>query len=419
MTQANPYETAKQTISQAADMINLEPWIRKSLLNIHREIKVSFPVEMDDGRIEVFTGYRVQHNHMMGPFKGGIRYHWDVNIDEVRALATWMTIKTSVAGLPLGGGKGGVICNPKEMSEAELERMTRGFTRRIAPLIGPKIDIPAPDVYTNPKVMGWIADEYLKCCSDNGVAVVTGKPLDKGGSEGRVEATGRGGLYVLQSYLSKNGDNIKGKRIVLQGLGNAGSVFARLAEEAGAKIIAVSDSKGGIKNQEGLDIQKVIRHKAKNMTVCDYSEGLNCTNEDILEMECDILVPAAMENVISRSNAEKIKAGIILELANGPLTSSADKLLEKKGVTIIPDVLANVGGVTVSYFEWKQNLDKEHWSEKEVNTRLKQILEDNTQKVFETAEKHKVGLRLGAYLLSIERIRKKAKQELDPNHTYW
>ncbi|MBU1704220.1 MAG: Glu/Leu/Phe/Val dehydrogenase [Nanoarchaeota archaeon] len=345
MTQPNPHEAAKETINQVADILKLDDWVRESLLNTHREIKVSFPVEMDDGTVKVFTGYRVQHNHMMGPFKGGIRYHWDVNLDEVRALATWMTIKTSVLDLPLGGGKGGVICNPKEMSKKELDKMTRGFARRIAPVIGPLVDIPAPDVYTTAEIMGWIADEYSRCSGKKSPGVITGKSIKDGGSEGRVEATGRGGLFVLQKYLKEIGDNLKGKTIAIQGFGNAGSIFARLAFESGAKIIAVSDSSGAIINEQGLDILAVIKHKEKTRKVGDFPGARNSSNESILEMKCDVLVPAALENVIVRENASKIKAKLILELANGPVSSAGQKALEKKGTVVIPDVLANAGGV--------------------------------------------------------------------------
>ncbi|MFH2027541.1 MAG: Glu/Leu/Phe/Val dehydrogenase [Nanoarchaeota archaeon] len=423
MTQTNPYENAQQVINKAADILKLEPWVREALLSTHRELKVTFPVKMDDGSVKNFTGYRIQHNHMMGPFKGGIRYHWNVNLDEVRALATWMTIKCSVVNIPLGGGKGGVVCNPKDMSEAELERMTRGFVRRIAPLIGPHIDIPAPDVYTNAKIMGWIADEYGKCLAKPPLAVVTGKPLDKGGSEGRHEATALGGFYVLNKIIEKGYlkgvDSIKGKSVVVQGFGNAGSIFAVFVHEAGAKVIAVSDSKGAIFNENGLDIPAVIKHKEKNGSVMDFVGSANTTNESILELECDILVPAALENVITMENADKIKTKAILELANGPVTTSADNLLAKKGILVIPDVLANAGGVTVSYFEWKQNLAEEHWSKEEVNKKLKEIMDENTVLVMETAKKHKVSPRLGAYVLSISRIAEKADHELSDDSCFY
>ena len=420
MTQTNPYENAKELINEAADKLKLQPWIKEALLMTHRELHVSFPVEMDDGSIKVFQGYRVQHNHMRGPFKGGIRYHWNVNLDEIRALATWMTIKCAVVNIPMGGGKGGVICNPKDMSEKELEEMTRGFIRRIAPIIGPQMDIPAPDVYTNAKVMSWIVDEYGKCMKKKELAVVTGKPLELGGSEGRSEATGLGGLFVLKQVLKEGYvpglDSLKDKKIVVQGMGNVGGTFAKLAHEVGAKVIAVSDSKGAIINEDGLDVPTVIEHKKKTGCVVDCKSARNTTNEEILELDCDILVPAALENVITMENVNKIKAKMILELGNGPVTPNADKALYKKGITVIPDVLANAGGVTVSYFEWKQNLANEHWTKEEVNKKLEKIMKENASLVLETAKKHKVRTRLGAYILAIKRIAEKAKSELSKDH---
>ncbi len=421
MTQSSPYESAKVIIDLAADKLSLEPWIEKFLLMTHRELKVTFPIEMDDGRVKIFTGFRIQHNHMMGPFKGGIRYHWNLDLDEVRALATWMTIKCSVVNVPFGGAKGGVVCNPKDMSEAELERMTRGFVQRIAPLIGPKIDIPAPDVYTNAEVMQWIFEEYSKIVGKKTPAVVTGKPIEIGGSEGREEATAKGGLFVLKEVIRQKYvdglDTLKGKKIVVQGFGNAGATFAGFIHEEGAKVIAVSDSKGAIMNKDGLDIPKVIEHKRKNGCVSDCSDATNATNEDILGLNCDILVPAAFENVITMENVNEIKAKLILELANGPISSTADKILYlEKGVVIIPDVLANAGGVTVSYYEWKQNLEDQHWSGEEVNKKLKKQMAENTALVIKEAKKYDTSLRIGAYILSISRIVEKAKTELDKDH---
>ena len=420
MAKTNPYEDAKEMINEAADKIKLEPWIRESLLATHRELQVTFPIKMDNGAIKNFTGFRIQHNHMMGHFKGGIRYHWNVNLDEMRALAAWMTIKCGVVNIPFGGAKGGVICNPKDMSEKELEKMTKAFVRRILPIIGPGIDIPAPDVYTNAKVMGWILDEYSRCMGKKELAAVTGKPIKMGGSEGREEATAKGGLFVLNEIIKeryiKGLDSLKNKKIVVQGFGNVGMQFAKFAYEEGAKIIAVSDSKGAIVNKNGLDIPKVIRHKGKTRCVSDCSGAANTTNEGILELDCDILVPAALENVITMENANKIKAKVILELANGPVSISADRVLSKKGAVLIPDVLANAGGVAVSYFEWKQNLASEHWSKEEVNKKLEKIMKENTALVIKTAKKHKASLRLAAYIMSISRIAKKAKKELDENH---
>lgn len=420
MAKTNPYENAKELINEAADKINLETWIKESLLNIHRELHVTFPVEMDDSTIKIFNGFRVQHNHMRGPFKGGIRYHWDVNLDEIRTLATLMTIKCGVVDIPLGGAKGGVICNPKDMSEKELENMTRGFVQRIAPIIGSQIDIVAPDVYTNAKVMGWMVDEYNKCSGKKELAVVTGKPLDLGGSEGREEATGLGGLFVLKQVIKekyvKGLDSLKDKTVVVQGMGNVGATFAKFIHKEGAKVIAVSDSKGAIINKNSLDIPKIIEHKKKTGCVLDCKGAENTTNEDILELDCDILVPAALENVITIENVDRIKSKLILEMGNGPISASADKVLYKKGITVIPDVLANAGGVTVSYFEWMQNLDDEHWSKEEVNKKLEKIMNENTSLVLETAKKYNVRPRLGAYILSLSRITQKAKEELEDDH---
>lgn len=421
MTQTNPHENAKELINEAADKLKLEPWIREALLMVHKELKVTFPVKMDDCSIKVFTGFRIQHNHMRGPFKGGIRYHWDVNLDEVRALATWMTIKCAVVDIPMGGGKGGVVCNPKDMSQGELERMTKAFVRRISPLIGPQKDIPAPDVYTNSTVMKWFVEEYEKCTGKRQLGVVTGKPIDMGGSEGRDKATAKGGLFALREVVRQKYvdglESLEGKKVVVQGFGNAGMNFAEFMHCEGAKVIAVSDSKGAIFNDEGLDIPHVIEHKQKKGCVTDFSGAVNTTNSDILEMECDILVPAALENAITMENADRVKAKLILELANGPISLGADKVLYKKGIVAIPDVLANAGGVTVSYFEWKQNLSDEHWSLEDVNAKLEKIMNENTSKVISTAKKYNVSTRLGAYILGISRITDKADHELSDEHS--
>jgi len=419
MTQINPHENAKETINKVADIIDLEPWIREALLTTHRELKVTFPIEMDDGSVKNFTGFRIQHNHMRGPFKGGIRYHWNVNLDEVRALATWMTIKCAVVDVPLGGGKGGVICNPKDMSQTELEKMTRGFIRRIAPIIGPHEDIPAPDVYTNATVMGWMVDEYSKCAGKKVLGVVTGKPLDQGGAAGRNESTARGGLFSLQEIVKNKYfgmETLEGKKVAIQGFGNAGSIFATLVSTVGAKVIAVSDSKGAIMNPEGLDVAAVIEYKKNNGSLSDCPGAENCTNENVLEMECDILVPAALENAITRENVNDVKAKLLLELANGPVSAAADNILYEKGIIVVPDVLANAGGVTGSYFEWKQNISNETWTEDEFNLKLKEIMNENTVKVVETAKEHNVSLRLGAYILGIKRIAEKANSELNLDH---
>ena len=413
----NVYENAKFVVKKAAGLINLEPWITEILLAPQREVHVAFPVRMDDSSIRIFQGYRVQHNNARGPYKGGIRYHWNVDLNEVRALATWMTIKCAVAGIPLGGGKGGVICDPKEhdgvkaLSKNELERMTRAFTRAIADNIGPEKDIPAPDVYTNSEIMGWVADEYAKVCNkkiEEVYGVVTGKAVENGGSLGRDKATARGGQFVLRECIKagcSSVKNLENAKVAVQGFGNAGSNFAKLVHSQDkCKIIAVSDSTGGIYNPNGLDPDDVLKHKEKTGSVCAYRGAHDITNHGLLELECDILVPAALENVITKENCGEIKSKIILELANGPVTPEADDVLFKKGIIILPDILANAGGVTVSCYEWQQNLKKEHWSAEKVDMMLEETMRTNAKQVLETAKKHKVNNRLGAYVLAIGRI---------------
>ena len=405
-----PYENAKKVINKVAEIVNLDEFVKQRLLNPQREIKVCFPVEMDDGSVKVFTGYRVQHNNARGPYKGGIRYHWDVDLDEVRALSTWMSIKCAVVNIPLGGGKGAVACNPREMSRGELERMTRGFAKSLSPNIGPQKDIPAPDVYTNSEVMGWIVDEYAKVTGkdvNDVLGVVTGKSIEKGGSLGREKATARGGQFALRETVERGFSDIstlKNARIVIQGFGNAGSNFAGLIKEDEAKVIAVSDSKTGIYNEEGLDVEKVISYKKENGSLENYPEAKQITNKEILELDCDILVPSALQNVITKDNAGDVKARIIVELANGPLTSEADDILFDKGVVVIPDVLANAGGVTVSSYEWEQNLKKEKWTAEKVDSMLENTMKENSLKVLETAKEFNVNNRLAAYIVAINRI---------------
>lgn len=406
----NPFDSAKEIIRYTAKKVQMEDWITEILLHPERELSVSFPVKMDNGEMKIFTGYRVQHNNARGPYKGGIRYHWKVNMDEVRALATWMTIKCAILNLPLGGGKGGVICNPKEMSEGELERMTRAFTRKIAPIIGPDKDIPAPDVYTNAQIMGWIVDEYSKIVGKRTPAIVTGKSIKDGGSLGRDEATARGGQFCLRAAVEKGYikgvEKLKDAKIVIQGYGNAGSVFAKLIEQDKCKIIAVSDSKGGIYDPNGLDAKDVLAYKEANPkeTVIGYKNSKQISNEELLELECDVLVPAALENVIKKENAANIKAKVIVELANGPTTPEADEILYKKGVIVLPDVLANAGGVTVSFYEWQQNLADEKWTAEKVDKKLEDVMRENTFLVLERAKKYNVNNRIGAYILSMERL---------------
>jgi len=399
------------TIRNAAKVMNLEPWITEIIVHPEREVSVTFPVRMDDDSVKMFRGYRVQHSSVRGPHKGGIRYHWGVNIHEVRALSTWMTIKNATVNIPMGGGKGGVICNPKEMSEAELERMTRGFISKISPNIGPTKDIPAPDVYTNSKIMGWMVDEYANStglAKADVLGVVTGKALGEGGSLGRAEATARGGQFVLREAVKTKSvplSTLKNATVVVQGFGNAGATVARLLHEKdGSRIIAVSDSKGGIYCESGLDPDRVMEFKETNGSVVGFPGTKEIKNGDLLEIECDVLVPSALENVITDENVDKIKAKVVLELANGPTTPEADKVLFKKGTIVIPDILANAGGVTVSYFEWDQNTQDRYFGEKEVDIKLQEIMETNAAEVFKTAKSYKVNNRIGAYVLAMSRL---------------
>lgn len=425
MRKINPYESVQTIIRKTAEIMRLEEWITAFLLRPQREINASFLVEMDDGSVRIFQGYRVQHNNALGPYKGGIRYHWDVDLDEVRALAMWMSIKCATVSLPLGGGKGGVACYPREhgsipaMSEGELERMTRAFTRIIAPNIGPDKDIPAPDVYTDSKVMGWIVDEYAKAVGkpiNEVLGVVTGKALDNGGSLGRNEATARGGQFVLREAVEKAYaplENLKGARVAVQGYGNAGSNFAGLIHEHdGCKIVAVSDSKGGIYNPQGLNPQDVLKYKRSSpkKTVVGYPNAEVITNQQLLELECDILAPSALENVITDENADRIKSKVVVELANGPTTPDADNILFVKGILVLPDVLANAGGVTVSCYEWQQNLAHEKWSAEKVDGMLEDTMRTNTSRVLETAREYSVNPRIGAYVLAMGRITRKLRR---------
>ncbi len=406
---ANPFQNAQKQLKKAADVINLEPNVLEVLKTPKRILQVSIPVRMDDGNVKVFEGYRVQHNDARGPFKGGIRFHPKTNLNEVKALAFWMAIKCAVAGIPMGGGKGGVTVDPKKLSQGELERLSRGFAEAFKDFIGPEKDIPAPDVYTNPQIMAWIADEFSRIKGHNVPGVVTGKPLEVGGSEGRGSATAQGGFYVLSKAVKNLKIDPEKSTMAIQGFGNAGSIMADLASKAGYKVVAVSDSKGGIYNPQGLDIKKVIEYKKEQGTVSDFYGAQNITNKKILELPCDILVPAALENAIDKNNAGRVKAKIVLELANGPLTPEADEKLFKKGVLVIPDVLANAGGVTVSYFEWVQNLANYYWTEREVLEKLKPIMVKGFSNIWAIKEKYNVDMRTAAFILAIERIGKAMK----------
>jgi glutamate dehydrogenase (NAD(P)+) len=398
------FDVAVEQFNIAADVIGLDDDMRRILSVCKREFTVNFPVEMDDGSVQVFTGHRVHHNSGPGPTKGGIRYHPDVTVEEVKALAMWMTWKCAVVGLPYGGAKGGVQCNPKLMSLNELQNLTRRFTSEISMLIGPNRDIPAPDVNTNPQIMAWVMDTYSMHHGYSIPGVVTGKPLILGGSEGRSEATGRGCVFAIEEAAPKLRLNVHASTVVVQGFGNAGSVAARLLHEMGAKVVGVSDSTGGIHNRTGLDIPAVIEHKAKTGTVVGFPEAENLTNEDLLELPCDILIPAALEEVITERNAANLKARLIAEAANGPTTPEADRILFDRGVTVIPDILANAGGVTVSYFEWVQALQAFPWTEPEVNERLHRIMSRAFKAVYETSQRYGVHMRTAALALAIQRV---------------
>ncbi len=400
----NPYQIALQQFERAARYVPMKKGIYEMLRRPKRELTVSFPVRMDDGSVEIFTGYRVQHHDVRGPFKGGIRYHPNVTLDEVRALAMWMTWKTAVVNIPYGGAKGGIVCNPKEMSEKELERLTRRYASEISLIIGPDADIPAPDVNTNPQVMAWIMDTYSMLKGHSVPAVVTGKPIDVGGSLGRGEATGRGVVYTVAEAMKHLDIPVEGATVVVQGYGNAGSVAARLMQDLGAKVIAVSDSKGGVYNPNGLDTRDVLRHKRETGSVINYPGADTISNAELLTLECTVLIPAALENQITGENAAEVKARIVAEAANGPTTPDADDILHKKGVFVIPDVLCNAGGVTVSYFEWVQDLQSFFWDEDEVNQKLQRIMTRAFHNVLDIAHEKNVDMRTAAYILAISRV---------------
>jgi glutamate dehydrogenase/leucine dehydrogenase len=413
----NPFENAMAQLDKATKIGSFDSDFIARLRHPNRDIRVSIPVKMDDGSIKIFEGYRVQYNNTLGPYKGGIRYHPDTEINEVKALAFWMMLKCAVAGIPMGGGKGGITVDPEKLSKSELERLSRGWTRGLIDVLGPHKDVPAPDVNTNPEIMAWMSDEFEKIthakagqAGENTSATFTGKPIEKGGSEGRGPATGLGGFYVFDT-LRKELGLLEKCRVVIQGFGNVGSNAAKIFRDNGHIIIAVSDSKNAIVNESGLDLDTVENYKKTNGGLKDFSqkdsETKNITNEELLELECDLLIPAAFENVITGTNADKVRAKAILELANGPVTPEADEILFKKGITVVPDILANSGGVTVSYFEWEQNLKNEHWSEKEIFDKLRSMMESSTQEIFEKSKEFKTSMRIGAFILALERIQEK------------
>ncbi|HTS33594.1 MAG TPA: Glu/Leu/Phe/Val dehydrogenase [Thermoplasmata archaeon] len=402
---ANPFETAKQQVDIVSDLIGIEPGIRDVLKHPKRELTVNFPVRMDDGSYRVFTGHRVQYNMARGPCKGGIRYHPNVTLDEVRALAAWMTWKCAVVNIPYGGAKGGVVVDPKKLSHGELERLTRRYASEIAPLIGPEMDIPAPDVYTDSQTMAWIMDTYSMLKGYSVPGVVTGKPISLGGSEGRGEATGRGCAYVIREAAPHAGVKVKGATVSVQGFGNAGSVAAKLLyDEQGAKIVAASDTKGGIWNSAGMNPHAIEAHKQKTGSVIGFPGSKPIGNDEVLEAKVDILVPAALENQITSRNADKIQAKIVAEAANGPTLPAADTILFEKKVTVLPDVLANAGGVTVSYFEWAQDIQGFYWTLDEVNQRLERVMVRSYADVHKVAQERHVHNRTAAYAVAIQRV---------------
>jgi glutamate dehydrogenase (NAD(P)+) len=401
----NPFEVALEQLDEAAKLIKLDNGLHQILAHPKRVLIVSIPVRLDNKEIRVFTGFRSQHNDARGPYKGGIRYHPQVTIDEVKALSMWMTWKCAIADIPYGGGKGGVICNPKEMSDLELERMTRRYAYAIADIIGPYTDIPAPDVYTGGKEMAWIMDTY-SALKGNYVQpeVITGKPLAIGGSLGRTEATGRGLSFTVREAAKKLKLNLHTATVAVQGFGNAGQYAAQLLEEQGAKVIAVSDSKGGVYNKNGIQIGALRKHKEKKGSVVGFPESKSITNEEVLVTDCTILIPAALENQITKKNAPKISAKVVAEAANGPTTPEADDILYKNKTLLIPDVLANGGGVTVSYFEWLQNLRRESWSESQVNEMLDKNITRAFSDVYATHDKYQVNMRKASTVLAINRV---------------
>lgn len=401
----NPFQNAMAQLEKVSKIKNFGNLVAR-LKQPDRDVRISIPITMDDGTSKIFEGYRVEYNNTLGPYKGGIRYHPDTEINEVKALAFWMALKCAVANIPMGGGKGGITVDPKNLSKSELERLSRGWVQKLSDILGPHKDVPAPDVNTNPEIMAWMNDEFMKITGEKSRATFTGKPIEKGGSEGRGPATGLGGFYVFDSLRAQVGLPEKCK-VVIQGFGNVGANAAKIFAEHGHTVIAVSDSKSAIVNESGLDLERVEAHKKNTGALQDFEGAKNITNEELLELPCDILVPAAFENVITNTNAENIKAKAILELANGPVTPEADEILFKKNIIVIPDILANSGGVTVSYFEWDQNLKNEVWTEKEVLEKLLPLMNDAAQQTFAKAKENNTYLRIGAFILALERITEK------------
>ena len=404
LNEENPFEAMMSRFDRAAELLDLEPGIYKVLRSAEKEITVSIPVMMDNGEVEVFTGIRVLHNTSRGPAKGGIRFDLNVSLDEVKALAAWMTWKCAVVNIPFGGAKGGVICDPLNMSVGELERVTRRYTSGIMATLGPDSDVPAPDVNTNERVMAWLMDTYSMHVGHTVNAVTTGKPVEMGGSLGRREATGRGVMISALEALAHLKMEVKGATVAVQGFGNVGSIGAQLLAREGCKVVAISDRTGGVHNPKGIDVDDAIAHIKKHRTLEGYTKGDVITNEQLLMLDVDVLVPAALENVITTKNAKNVKAKIICEGANGPTTANADAILDEKGVFVVPDILANAGGVTVSYFEWVQNRGGYYWTEDVVNDRLHQIMVNSFRDVLKLSQQHKVNMRTAAYMVAISRV---------------
>ncbi|MEM0094379.1 MAG: Glu/Leu/Phe/Val dehydrogenase [Candidatus Micrarchaeaceae archaeon] len=411
----NPFRIAQQQLDEAAEIMNLDKQAHAILREPMRTLIVNIPVRMRDGEVKTFTGFRVQYNDARGPAKGGIRFHPEENLDTVKALAAWMTWKTSLANIPYGGAKGGIICDTKTMNSAELEALSRGYIRAIGRFIGPKVDIPAPDVYTTPQIMAWMMDEYSKIVGHNEFGVITGKPLETWGSEGRNDSTAMGGMFVMREAAKALGINLKTAKIAVQGFGNAGKYAYKLSKELfGANVVAISDSKGGIYDPDGLDLAKLESAKEATGSVENYEGGTKITNEELLESDVDILIPAAIENQITGSNADKIKAKLVLELANGPVTPEADKILYERGILDLPDFLVNSGGVIGSYFEWVQNIGGYYWTAEEVYSKLDKIITKsfvdvmNTKKEYE-AKGQKITPRTAAYIIAVDRVAKAMK----------
>ncbi len=406
MTKYNPFDNFVAVMDKAAGVMGISEEDYLTFKYPERELKVALPVRMDDGSLKVFEGFRIQHSTLRGPAKGGVRYHQNVNVDEVRALSAWMTFKCAVAAIPYGGGKGGIVCRPREMSKGELERLTRTYIDKISAIISPNTDIPAPDVGTNAQTMDWMVDEYSKLKGKSVYGIVTGKSIEIGGSKGRNEATGRGVCFVTLEMMKKYNMKPEDCKIVIQGMGNVGSISAKLLAEEGAKIIAVSDVSCAIYNENGLDIAGIYKYldSGKNLLEGYTGDCKRITNAELLELPCDILIPAALENQITAENADRIKAKIVIEAANGPTSVEADEILNKKGVKVLPDILSNSGGVIVSYFEWVQNLQNFYWEEDDVNAKLKRQIVGAFNDVFDAREKYDCTFRVAAYIVALNRL---------------